>query len=245
MATTEINEQGDDRSSSTEVEAQQRPRRGGKGGHHRREEPTSLAELQACPLAVTCFQYMSCFQFCERLAQIQHHRELARLFVLRLHDGQVNIAGVNFVFSPEMISEATGIPNVGEVWPKRKWLDFVYFEPYVRPAFVHHLSGNFPFRFLREEYAPIMRIIMHYFTCEGKVFTSLCLSHSPVDALYPSEDDEHPGLLLPGYSEDGVRVSEAVPSSEAQELVSSWSHPAGCFPSAEPVGHFLGKFYLP
>ena len=168
MSTTETYEQGDDRSSSTEVEVQQRPRRGGKGGHHKREEPTSLAELQACPLAVNCFRYMSCLQFCERLAQIQHHRELARLFVLHLHDGQVTLAGVNFVFSLEAISLATGIPNVGEVWPKRKWLDFVYFEPYVRPTFVHHLSGNFPFRFLREEYAPIMRLIMHYFTCEGR-----------------------------------------------------------------------------
>jgi len=168
MSTTETYEQGDDRSSSTEVEVQRRPRRGGKGGHHKREEPTSLAELQACPMAVNCFRYMSCFQFCERLAQIQHHRELARLFVLHLHDGQVTLAGVNFVLSPEVISEATGIPNVGEVWPKRKMLDYVYFEPYVRPAFMSHLSGVFPFRFLRGEYAPIMRLIMHYFTCEGR-----------------------------------------------------------------------------
>ena len=87
-------------------------------------------------MAVNGFRYMSCFQFCERLAQIQHHRELARLFVLHLHDGQVTLAGVNFVLSPEVISEATGIPNVGEVWPKRKMLDYVYFEPYVRPAFI-------------------------------------------------------------------------------------------------------------
>ncbi len=114
------------------------------------------------------FRYMSCFQFCERLAHIQHHSELARLFVLHLHDGQVTLAGVNFVLSPEVISEATGIPNVGEVWPKRKMLDYVYFEPYVRPAFASHLSGVFPFRFLRAEYAPIMRLIMHYFTCEGR-----------------------------------------------------------------------------
>ena len=49
----------------------------------------------------------------------------------------------------------------------------------------------------------------------GKIFTGLLLSHSHVDALYPSEDDEHPGFLLPGHSVDGVRVSEAVPSSAA------------------------------
>ena len=168
MSTTEAYEQGDDQFSSKEVEVQRRPRRGGKGGHPKREEPTSLAELQAYPLAVSCFRYMSCFQFCERLAQIQHDSELARLFVLHLHDGQVTLAGVNFVLSSEVISEATGIPNVGEVWPKRKVLDYVHFEPYVMPAFMRQLSGVFPFRFLRREYAPILRLIMHYFTCEGR-----------------------------------------------------------------------------
>ena len=78
MSTTETNEQGDDLSSSTETEIQRRPRRGGKGGHHKREEPTSLTELQACPLAVSCFQHMACYQFCERLSHIQHHRGLNR-----------------------------------------------------------------------------------------------------------------------------------------------------------------------
>ena len=70
---------------------------------------------------------MSCYQFCERLSQIQHHRELARLFVLHLHDGLVTLARVNFILTPEVISEATGIPNVGEVWSKRRLLDFVHF----------------------------------------------------------------------------------------------------------------------
>ena len=215
MSTIETYEQGDDRSSSIEIEVQQRPRKGGKGGHHGREEPTSLAELQACPMAVNCFRYMSCFQFCERLSQIQHHRELAHLFVLHLHDVQVTLAGVNFVLSPEVISEATGIPNVGEVWPKRKMLDYVYFEPYVRTAFMSHLSGVFPFRFLRGGVCSNRADCHALLYMRGKIFTGLLLSHSLVDALYPSEDDEHPGFLLPGHSEDGVRVSEAVPISAA------------------------------
>ena len=49
----------------------------------------------------------------------------------------------------------------------------------------------------------------------GKIFTGLLLSHSHVDALYQSEDDEHPGLLLPGHSEDVIRISEADPSPAA------------------------------
>ena len=79
-----------------------------------REEPTSLAELQACPLAISCFQQQSCYQFCEMVARVHHHHELARLFVLHLHNGQVTLAGVTFTLTPESISLATSIPNVGE-----------------------------------------------------------------------------------------------------------------------------------
>ena len=169
MSETETNyEQSDDQASASEFEVQRRPHKGGKGGHHKREEPTSLTDLQACPMAVSCFQYMSCYEFCERISRIQHHRELAHLFVLHLHDGHVNLAGVDFTLTPEMIAQATGIPNVGEVWNKRKVLDSVHFEPFVRPALMRHLTGVFPFRFLRSEYAPMMRLIMLYFTCEGR-----------------------------------------------------------------------------
>jgi len=92
-------EQGSD--SSTELNVPRRPR---KGGIHVREEPTSLTQLQACPLAMTCFQQMSCFQYCEMIAQIQHHQELVRLFVLHLHDNHVTLAGVDFTLTPETIS---------------------------------------------------------------------------------------------------------------------------------------------
>ena len=33
---------------------------------------------------------------------------------------------------------------------------------------MRHLTVVFPFRFLRDEYAPLMRIIIRYFTCEGR-----------------------------------------------------------------------------
>ena len=168
MSETETYEQSDDQALASEIEIQRRPHKGGKGGYHRREEPTSLADLQACPMAVSCFQYMSCYEFSERISRIQHHKELAHLFVLDLHDEHVNLAGVDFTLTPEVISQATGIPNVGEVWNKRKVLDSVHFEPFVRPALMRHLTGVFPFRFLRSEYAPMMRLIMLYFTCEGR-----------------------------------------------------------------------------
>ena len=79
------------------------------------------------------------------IARIHHHQELACLFVFRLHDGQVTLAGVTFTLTPETISQATRIPNVGEQWNKRQQVDRVHYEPYIRPSFVRQLNRVFPF----------------------------------------------------------------------------------------------------
>lgn len=106
--------------SPTEVHAPRRPHRGGK---HIREEPTTLAELLAYPLAISCFQHHSCYEFCEKVASIQFHHELACLFLLHLHDSQGTLASVTFTLTPESFSLATGIPNIGEQWNKREQID--------------------------------------------------------------------------------------------------------------------------
>ena len=106
-----------------------------KSGKHNREEPTSLAELLACPLAVTCFQHQYCYQFFEMVERVKYHHELARLFVLHLHDGQVNLAGVTFTLTPETIAQANDIQNVGEQWNKGQLLDRDHYEPYIKASF--------------------------------------------------------------------------------------------------------------
>ena len=169
-------EQDFDSDSTPEVSVPRRYHKGGKGGRHVREKPTSLAHLQACPLAMNYFRYQSCFEYSERISQIQHHRELVRLFVLHLQDGHVNLSGVNFTLSPEIISQATGIPNVGEEWSKRQQLDRFHYEPYIKPGCIRHLIAVFPFRFLRDEYAPLMKLIIRYFSYEGR-FSRLYAYH--------------------------------------------------------------------
>ena len=123
-----------------------------------------------------CFQRQSCLHYCEMIAQTQHHHELARLFVLHLLNDHVNIAGVDFTLSSETISEATGIPNIGEEWNKRQQLDKAYYEPYIRPGYLRQLNRVFPFHFLKDEYAPLMKLIICYFNCEGR-FSRLYAYH--------------------------------------------------------------------
>jgi len=90
------------------------PRKTHKGGKIIREEPISLTELLACPLAISCFRHHSCYEFCEMVERVKFHHELAQLFVTHLHNGQVNLTGVSFTLSRTTISEAIGIPNIGE-----------------------------------------------------------------------------------------------------------------------------------
>jgi len=64
--------------SDSSGERNVQPRRPHKGGKIIREEPISMNELLACPLATTCFRYQSCFEFCEMVERVKYHHELAR-----------------------------------------------------------------------------------------------------------------------------------------------------------------------
>ena len=83
---------------------------------------------------------------------------------------------MDIILSLEIIAQATGIPNVGEEWNKHQQLDKFHYEPYIKPGCMRHLTVVFPFRFLRDEYALLMRLIIQYFTCEGR-FSHLYLYH--------------------------------------------------------------------
>ena len=71
---------------------------------------------------------------------------------------------------------ATGIPNTGEQWHKKKKVERHHYEPYIKASFLSQLTRVFPFRFLRDEYAPHMKLIMKYFSCEGR-FSRLYAYH--------------------------------------------------------------------
>lgn len=125
---------------------------------------------------VTCFRYLGCYEFCGQVERVQHHPGLTRLFVAHLQDNKETLAGVTFTVSPSIIADATMIPNVGEKWYKARYLDEHYYEPYIKPKYRNEAKRLFPFRFLEDKYAPMMKIIMKYFTCEGR-FSRLYTYH--------------------------------------------------------------------
>ena len=66
---------------------------------------------------------------------MQNHPELTRIFIINLQDKQVNLAGVTFELSSDVIANATGIPSVGEKWFKQANLDMSYYEPFLKPIY--------------------------------------------------------------------------------------------------------------
>ena len=46
------------------------------------------------------------------------------------------MAGVTFTLTPEAISMAIGIPNVGEHWHKKKKVERQHYEPYIKARFL-------------------------------------------------------------------------------------------------------------
>ena len=141
-----------------------------------RLEPANTKELLASPLTVTCFKNVGCYEFCEKIQRVKHHPMLTRLFISGLHENQVKLAGVTFTLSTVVISDATGIPNVGEKWFKKGRLKKQDFEFLLKPRHQNQTKRFFPFSHLLDRYAPMMKIIMKYFSCEG-IFSRLYSYH--------------------------------------------------------------------
>ena len=138
------------------------------GGKINRLEPLNTMELSASPMTITCFQNVGYFHFCERVQQVQIHPMLTRLFILNLHEKQLNLAVVKFELSWDAIAIATEIPRVGEKWFKQANLDISHYEPFLKPIYKDYNKSIFPFSHFLERYAPMMKVIMKYFTCEGR-----------------------------------------------------------------------------
>ena len=110
----EVSSEYEEETHSDAASGEQAQKRHHWSGKHVRDEPNTPTEWQACSRAMSCFQHLACFEFCQRVANVRVHHELAHLFSLHLHGGQSILAGVAFTLTPKTISVAIGIPNIGE-----------------------------------------------------------------------------------------------------------------------------------
>ena len=117
-------------------------------------------DITSSPMILTCFQNVGCFQFCEKFKQVQNHPKLTRLFVLNLHKKQVNLVRVDFEISEDAISNAIGIPAIGEKWYKKAKLNKKYYEPFVNTRYREGCKAIFLFSHLKQRFSPLIKVIM-------------------------------------------------------------------------------------
>ena len=86
----------------------------------------------------------------------------------QLKGESVFIVGVELTFSVASISLATRIPDNGEYWFKGMSLDLEYYRPFLKTPYREKHAHVMPFKYLLEKYAPLIKIVMKLFTCEGR-----------------------------------------------------------------------------
>jgi len=100
--------------------------------------------------------------------RVKYHHKLARQFVINMEDNMAQLVGINFTLSPAIIVEGTRMLDVGERWNKRLNINKKNYEPYIKAKYHSKLGRVFPFMFLEDQYVPLMKLIIKYFTCEGR-----------------------------------------------------------------------------
>ena len=144
------------------------PKPDNKSGPHKRYELFSTQEVNASPSVLFNFHEVGCLEFCQKVQEVKIYLPLTHLFALKLQGKHVHLAGLDFKLSPRSISRATKIPYVGEKWFKQSYLDLDQYKPFLKIEHQDACPYIFPFSYLLTSYAPLMKIIMKYFTCEGR-----------------------------------------------------------------------------
>ena len=68
--------------NSDEIQRPTKPKH--KGGRVNRFEPLDTIQITSSLMILTYFQDVGCYQFCEKIKQVQSQSDLTRLFILSL-----------------------------------------------------------------------------------------------------------------------------------------------------------------
>ena len=144
------------------------PRKDNKSGSHNRFEPITTQEINDSPLILFNFHELGCLCFFQKFQEVKNHPPLTHLFSLRLQEGKVHIVGLDFILIPKAVSKATKIPYLGEKWFKKAYLNQDHYKPFLKPSYQNEGKAIFPSSHLLNSYALLMKVIIRYFTCEGR-----------------------------------------------------------------------------
>lgn len=107
--------------------------------------------------------------FCENIVEVGSLIHLRSIFAQNFNIYKVVIIGIEFNVSVDIISLATSIPNHGDTWFKGMELHLHDYKILLKPNVREIYKQVLPFKHLLNRYARPMKLIMKYFTCEGKL----------------------------------------------------------------------------
>ena len=106
--------------------------------------------------------------FCEKIQQVRYHAKLTSLFSTNLRRENLIIARVSFTISTKAITTATWIIDSGDKWFKNSYLEVRNYKAFIKSLYKDTIKKIFPFEQLLDTFAPLIKAIMRYFTCEDR-----------------------------------------------------------------------------
>ena len=137
----------------------------GESGKFYRVEPTNARWMEKLPVCVQIFQQAGWLEFFRRIDG--YNAEAYYRFAQCYKHDMVVFDTLKFRLTVDLVAEATGINNEGEMWFKK--LPFTFdAQRYLLPNITPDWSKGILIQNFRSEWVEPIRILQSYITCEGR-----------------------------------------------------------------------------
>ena len=137
----------------------------GKSGKTNRAEPTDLNWIEQFPGCAELFQNVGWLDFFKRIDG--YNSEVSYQFAKSYKQDMIVFYTLNFRLTVDLVAEATGIKNEGEMWFKKFPFTFEA-QRYLLPNVTPDWSKGILIQNFRSEWVEPIRILQSYITCEGR-----------------------------------------------------------------------------
>ena len=137
----------------------------GKSGKTNRVDPTELSWIDKFPGCAQLFQNAGWLDFFKRIDG--YNTEVSYQFSKSYNQDMIAFDTLRCKLTLELIAEATGVRNEGEMWFKK--LPFTFnAQIYLLPGTTPDWSKGILIQNFREEWVDPIKVLQRYITCEGR-----------------------------------------------------------------------------
>ena len=137
----------------------------GKSGKTNRAEPTDMKWIDQFPGCAELFQKAGWLDFFKKINS--YNTEVSYKFSQCYNPNMVVFDILKFKLTEELVAEATGVRNEGEMWFKKFPFTFNA-QRYLLPGITPDWSKGILIQNFREEWVDPIKVLQSYITCEGR-----------------------------------------------------------------------------